>query len=1345
MKGIYWLALLGITSLQGLSINPSLAQSNIIPDNSLGAESSQVIENFQGLPVEVILGGAERGINLFHSFREFNVSEGRGAYFSSPNAEIQNILTRVTGNNRSDILGTLGTFGSSQPNLFLINPNGIVFGSNASLDVGGSFVATTADGIAFGERGLFSATEPQRSNLLSVNPSAFFFNAVNSQGQIVNRSRATTTVLGTPVNAIILNGLSVVTGESLLLVGNDVRLEGGILQAPSGRIEIGGLAETGTVGLNVDENNLQLSYPVNVARANVVLDNGAAINVNGDPAGNIRLEGNNVSLSGASSINSTTINQDSGDIFIRADNLELAGNSSVGSNTFGTGKSGDITIDTGIFTTQENSSIFTSSLLASGKTGNITLQAKDSVNINNSVNRLNSAGLSTFVIGLGDGSTTGTGGNISIETKELILQNANILVSTFLGQGNAGKLKIIATNSVNLNNSLMTTSSLGAGTGGSIVIETKKFNIENGSRIFTSVFDPTNVDFSTVLDPRVFSSDLITVFTTLISTINSENVGKANSGDVTILASDSVNVTGESVNGTRSSLSTETFGAGEAGDLTIDTGRLVVNDGGFVSVSTAPNSQGKGGNLTVIARDSVKLSGTTTNEQFSSGLSAGTEGTGNGGEIQVTTDKLIVRDGAAILVITNNQGKGGSLTITASDFLEIRGSSKNNLFFSRLVTDTFGAGEAGNLNIDTGRLVVKDGGFVSVGTRPNSQGKGGNLTVIAQDSVEISGTSTNEQSSSGLFAATAGTGDGGEIQVTTDKLIVRDRAVISATTNNQGKGGSITITAPNSVEISGSSVNILFVNSLVTDTFGTGDAGNLTIDTGRLVVRDGAFVSTGTRQNSRGNGGNLTVETSQLIVRDGGQISTSTFGKGKTGNLDVRASEFIELIGSTERGFNASGLYVQVGQTGEGDAGDLNIETNRLTVVDGAQVNATTFGKGNGGNLTVTVPKIELLGTTTDGNFPSALQVRVEPRAQGNAGNLTIETDKLSVRDGARVAADTTSSGNAGKLLVRAQNLVEVSGISVIGNPSGLFAGAIQDSGDGGDLRIQTDQLTIQDGATVSVSNFQGTNLAFTGSGSPGNLEINADSIVLDNKGSITAATSVGSKKEQGNIFIRLRDVLQVNNSTISTTSEQSSGGVINITAQNIRLFGDSDIRTNVFTGDGGGGNINLTANSIIAFDDSDILAFARDGKGGDIKLNTPAFFGENYQPAPKGTDPATLDGNNRVDINASGAVSGVITLPDTTFIQNSLTELQQNPIDTNALILTSCIARSNKVEGTFVITGSGGLPNRPGDPYVSPYPTGTVQGVTPHTSSWKKGDPIMEPTGVYPLEDGQLVMSREC
>jgi filamentous hemagglutinin family protein len=87
--------------------------------------------------VEAIGGGAQRGQNLFHSFQEFNVSEARGAFFFSPDAAIQNILARVTGGNRSEILGVLGTFGNSQPNLFLVNPNGIIFGGNAQLNVGG--------------------------------------------------------------------------------------------------------------------------------------------------------------------------------------------------------------------------------------------------------------------------------------------------------------------------------------------------------------------------------------------------------------------------------------------------------------------------------------------------------------------------------------------------------------------------------------------------------------------------------------------------------------------------------------------------------------------------------------------------------------------------------------------------------------------------------------------------------------------------------------------------------------------------------------------------------------------------------------------------------------------------------------------------------------------------------------------------------------------------------------------------------------------------------------------------------------------------------------------------------
>ncbi|MEO0688488.1 MAG: filamentous hemagglutinin, partial [Cyanobacteria bacterium J06649_11] len=172
---------------------------------------------------------------------------------------------------------------------------------------------------------------------------------------------------------------------------------------------------------------------------------------------------------------------------------------------------------------------------------------------------------------------------------------------------------------------------------------------------------------------------------------------------------------------------------------------------------------------------------------------------------------------------------------------------------------------------------------------------------------------------------------------------------------------------------------------------------------------------------------------------------------------------------------------------------------------------------------------------------------------------------------------------------------------------------------------------------------------------------------------------------------------------------------------------------------------------TIIALDDSDIISFAIDGKGGDIKLNTLGFFS---QPLYRPTSPIAdenartkLDGNNRVDVDASGAVSGAITgIPDITFIEESLTDLPDNQIDTKGLIANSCISRSRKrEESSFTITGSGGLRNSPQDALVSTYVTGKVRGVGNQTNSWKEGYPIIEPTGVYVLSNGKLILSREC
>jgi large exoprotein involved in heme utilization and adhesion len=442
----------------------------------------------------------------------------------------------------------------------------------------------------------------------------------------------------------------------------------------------------------------------------------------------------------------------------------------------------------------------------------------------------------------------------------------------------------------------------------------------------------------------------------------------------------------------------------------------------------------------------------------------------------------------------------------------------------------------------------------------------------------------------------------------------------------------------------------------------------------------------------------------------------STLGEGDAGQLKVNATE-IELIGISPINNNSSGLFASVEPNARGKGGDVTIQTQSLRIIDGAYLSATTFGQGDAGNLSVTASeRIEVSGSDPKGN-PSGIGAQVDEGATGKGGNLTLETPQLSLSQGSQIAVSTFGTGDGGQLNVNATQIELIGSDPIDGSPSGLFANvSSKATGNGGDVTIQTQGLLLRDGAKIS-STSSGDGIA-------------------------------------GNINITIRDTLEANSGTIATSTTQSAGGAITITAGDIRLFGDSDIISNVASGADNGGNINLTADSILAFDDSDILAFAPDGRGGDITLNTPAFFGESYHPAPKGTDPNNLERNNRVDVNATGAVEGVITIPDVNFIQNNLSKLPENQIDTNSLLANSCIVRRNQpTEGSFIIIGTGGFPQRPGDAQMSTFPTVNIETLpndsTPTNTNpnrpWQKGDPIVEPQGVYRLSNGKLVLSREC
>jgi filamentous hemagglutinin family protein len=213
------------------SLKAQAQEAPIAPDGTTPTDVNQLGN------VSEIDGGDRVGDNLFHSFRDFSVLTGNEAFFNN-GADINNIISRVTGGRVSDLDGLIRANGSA--NLFLINPAGIIFGANAKLDIGGSFLASTADSLIFSE-GEFSATNLEKPPLLIINAPIGLQLRENAAAIEVRRAN-----------------LDVTPTQQIALVGGDVGLDGAILSASDGRIELGGLAEEGIVGLNFDPSNFSL-------------------------------------------------------------------------------------------------------------------------------------------------------------------------------------------------------------------------------------------------------------------------------------------------------------------------------------------------------------------------------------------------------------------------------------------------------------------------------------------------------------------------------------------------------------------------------------------------------------------------------------------------------------------------------------------------------------------------------------------------------------------------------------------------------------------------------------------------------------------------------------------------------------------------------------------------------------------------------------------------------------------------------------------------------------------------------------------------------------------------------
>jgi filamentous hemagglutinin family protein len=458
------------------------ACAQVTPDNTLGGEQSIVNSSTSSLQQQ-IEGGAIRGNNLFHSFQDFSISGGQSVYFQNP-IGIRNIISRVTGGNFSNIEGTLGVSGGTA-NLFLLNPNGIIFGANARLDVRGSFVATTASAIQFGTQGFFSSSAPNSPPLLTVDPSAFLLNQV-APASIVNLSTV-------PLESSGGQGLQVPEGQSLILLGGNLSLAGGGVNASGGRVELGAVAGIGTVGLSLDNNNLHLSFPATLDRADISLTNGATVNTSGEGGGAIQIWGRRVFVNSGSQVTTFTQGAKSGGgLTVNAsESLELIGlapSGNLSTLSFGDGKAGDLTIITRNLTVRDGAQIITGTL-GNGSAGQLSVNASESVEVTGrAFNTRISSALASFT------GSAGQAGNLTINTKRLIVRDGGALTAESLGatvngqplsvSGEGGNLTINASDSVELlREGSIFAGAQGSGIAGNITIDTGRLLLQDKSVI----------------------------------------------------------------------------------------------------------------------------------------------------------------------------------------------------------------------------------------------------------------------------------------------------------------------------------------------------------------------------------------------------------------------------------------------------------------------------------------------------------------------------------------------------------------------------------------------------------------------------------------------------------------------------------------------------------------------------------------------------------------------------------------------------------------------------------------------------------------------------------------------
>jgi len=1097
-------------------------------------------------------GGTQAGANLFHSFQQFNLSQEQIANFLS-NPNIQNILGRVVGGEPSLINGLIQVTGGNS-NLFLINPAGIVFGQNASLNVPASFTATTANGIGIGNDWFQAIGNNNYANLVG-NPNAFAF-TTNQSGAIINAGN-----------------LTVAPGQRITLLGGTV-INTGTISTPSGQITIAAVPGEKLVRVTPQGSLLSLELPTQIQQD---------INSNGQLISPLSLP---QLLAGGNVGNATrlTVNPD-GTVSLTGSGINIP--------------------------TETGTAIVSGNIDVSGNTGGIINVLGHKVGaIASQINASGTHGGGTILIG-GDYQGLGTVPNAAVT----FISPDTVIKADAIASGNGGRIIIWSDLATRVYGKISDRGGANSGNGGFVETSSQKFlDITTTPDISapagtggTWLIDPNNIDIVASGSTNITGNPFTTTNDTAQLGVNLIQAALL-SGDVTI--STATAGTNSEVGDINLTVALDFSGIGTGRTLTLnahnnininanisggtgDTLNLVFNadsdnSGNGILRITSPTINTGGGNITGIGRTTsaathgINISGSTVNAGNGNINLTGTGGSGGSNTygILIQSNSTVQTTGTGNITMNGTVGNG----VSFNSGIKISGAGSQVSSQNGSINLT-GTGATNTANSNYGIWLVGGGAVNSVAGNINLTGTGGN-GVNANHGIllETNGNVTSQSGNITLNGTGGGTGNAdygiyffnSTVQSTTGTINLNGTGSSSGTNNNYGihvLGASSLISSQDgNINLVGTGQGTGSGNAGII--FGAGGTGGKVQTTGT-----GNITLTGRSNATSGNNNDgITLTNSSLVTATG------------TGN--------ITLDGTSGGGSSASGTFTNSSSTISSASGNIQIIGKNIatgTNTPGIELRSNSVVQSTSGNITFT-------GTAVNSNEGINLyDTLINPTAAGS-GTVTLESNELYITGTTQIKGSgmlqiqpiTPSLGiSVGGTVTDASLNLDTSELNAIENGfSQIFIGRTDSSG----TISLAGNTTFQDPVTLRSP---------IGSGS-----INTTGFTLTGTDNATINLTANQNITTSNITNSGRAI----NLTSTSGSINTSGGILDTTASGnggaIALSAPGNITTsNIFAISSSSGNAgNITINSTQGNINTGVLAALTDfgnnvGNGGTIKI----------------------------------------------------------------------------------------------------------------------------------------------